>query len=84
MKVVCVLDFLLWLQTETLDELYEWKASLETAVAQAPSASAIGLGRNGMLNTEQDEHEASNDPAEQRYGLLLCYVGLVFLTLFYG
>lgn len=53
------------LKAETLDDLYEWKAALETAVAQAPSASAIGLGQNGMFNTEQDE--ASNDPAEQRY-----------------
>ena len=80
--MVCLLGFLPWLQAETLDDLYEWKTALETALAQAPSACAVGLGQNGMFNTEQDE--APSNPAEQRCGSLLYYFGLVFFTLFYG
>lgn len=48
-------------QAETSEDLYEWKAALENAVAQAPSA-ALALGQNGIFHNEITESiEASHD-----------------------
>nr|XP_009386459.1 PREDICTED: rho GTPase-activating protein REN1-like isoform X1 [Musa acuminata subsp. malaccensis] len=49
------------LKAETSEDLYEWKAALENAVAQAPSA-ALALGQNGIFHNEITESiEASHD-----------------------
>ncbi|XP_052190680.1 rho GTPase-activating protein REN1 isoform X2 [Diospyros lotus] len=46
------------LKAETLEDLYEWKAALEEALAQAPSATLV-MGQNGILNkNEQAESDA--------------------------
>lgn len=48
-------------QTETLEELNEWKAVLEGALAQAPSANQV-MGPSGIfLNEVADSIEASVD-----------------------
>ncbi|KAG7555048.1 hypothetical protein ISN44_As11g012330 [Arabidopsis suecica] len=39
------------LKAETLDDLYEWKAALEQALAQAPNAALV-IGQNGIFRTE--------------------------------
>uniref|UniRef100_A0A7N0UKF6 PH domain-containing protein n=1 Tax=Kalanchoe fedtschenkoi TaxID=63787 RepID=A0A7N0UKF6_KALFE len=42
------------LKAETLEELHEWKEALESALAQAPSATLV-MGQNGILNKEQTD-----------------------------
>ena len=42
------------LQAETLEDLYEWKAALENALSQAPSAALV-MGQNGVLKNDQAE-----------------------------
>ncbi|XP_010491970.1 PREDICTED: rho GTPase-activating protein 6 isoform X1 [Camelina sativa] len=39
------------LKAETLDDLYEWKAALEQALAQAPNATLV-IGQNGIFRNE--------------------------------
>uniref|UniRef100_A0A1J3EY11 Rho GTPase-activating protein 6 n=1 Tax=Noccaea caerulescens TaxID=107243 RepID=A0A1J3EY11_NOCCA len=39
------------LKAETLEDLYEWKAALEQALAQAPTAALV-IGQNGIFRTE--------------------------------
>lgn len=53
----CTLCYLI-LQAETLEDLYEWKAALENALAQAPS-TAHG---NGILKNDKIE---SNDGSSE-------------------
>ncbi|RZR92124.1 hypothetical protein BHM03_00020377 [Ensete ventricosum] len=49
------------LQAETSEDLYEWKAALENALSQAPSA-ALPLGQNGIFHNDKTEStEASGD-----------------------
>uniref|UniRef100_A0A2N9FKR3 Rho-GAP domain-containing protein n=1 Tax=Fagus sylvatica TaxID=28930 RepID=A0A2N9FKR3_FAGSY len=40
------------LKAETLEDLYEWKAALENALAQAPSAGLV-MGQNGIFRNDQ-------------------------------
>ncbi|KAG6648749.1 hypothetical protein CIPAW_07G167200, partial [Carya illinoinensis] len=42
------------LKAETLDDLYEWKAALENALAQAPSAAHV-MGQNGIFRNDQTD-----------------------------
>nr|VDD33980.1 unnamed protein product [Brassica oleracea] len=39
------------LKAESLEDLYEWKAALEQALAQAPNAALV-IGQNGIFRTE--------------------------------
>ncbi|CAL9191777.1 unnamed protein product [Musa hybrid cultivar] len=49
------------LKAETSEDLYEWKAALENALSQAPSA-ALPLGQNGIIHNDKTElTEASGD-----------------------
>ncbi|CAL9064600.1 rho GTPase-activating protein REN1-like isoform X1 [Musa acuminata AAA Group] len=49
------------LKAETSEDLYEWKAALENALSQAPSA-ALPLGQNGIIHNDKTEStEASGD-----------------------
>lgn len=56
------------LQAETLEDLYEWKAALENALSQAPSAAVV-MGQNGVL--KNDQAEAADGSAEQCMLLLI-------------
>ncbi|KAH7524768.1 hypothetical protein FEM48_Zijuj06G0154300 [Ziziphus jujuba var. spinosa] len=42
------------LKAETLEDLHEWKAALENALAQAPSA-ALAMGQNGIFRNDQTD-----------------------------
>ncbi|XP_064993248.1 rho GTPase-activating protein REN1-like isoform X3 [Musa acuminata AAA Group] len=42
------------LKAETSEDLYEWKAALENALLQAPSA-ALPLGQNGIIHNDKTE-----------------------------
>ncbi|KAL9686942.1 hypothetical protein QQ045_031337 [Rhodiola kirilowii] len=42
------------LKAETLEELHEWKEALESALAQAPSATLVA-GQNGIFNKDQTD-----------------------------
>lgn len=46
--------FLLVFQSETSEDLYEWKAALENALAQAPSVTHA-IGQNGIFRNEQTD-----------------------------
>ncbi|XP_072991261.1 rho GTPase-activating protein 7-like isoform X3 [Typha latifolia] len=49
------------LKAETLEDLHEWKAALENALAQAPSA-ALAMGQNGIFRSDAtDQVEASTE-----------------------
>ncbi|KAK4850583.1 hypothetical protein QYF36_008021 [Acer negundo] len=50
------------LKAETLEDLYEWKTALETALSQAPSSASV-MGQNGVL--KNDQTEAADSSAEQ-------------------
>lgn len=46
------------LQAETLEDLYEWKAALENALAQAPStAHANGILKNDKIESNDGSSE---------------------------
>ncbi|XP_074563746.1 rho GTPase-activating protein 7-like [Curcuma longa] len=50
------------LKAETSEDLFEWKAALDNALAQAPSA-ALAMGQNGIFQNDTTESiEASDDP----------------------
>ncbi|KAE8659246.1 Rho GTPase-activating protein REN1 [Hibiscus syriacus] len=53
-----------WLcQSETSEDLYEWKAALEKALSQAPSSG----GQNGALGNDQaDAIDASKEPTNDK------------------
>jgi hypothetical protein len=64
--------FLLVLQAETLEDLYEWKAALENALAQAPSAGLV-MGQNGIFRNDQTDNSL-----DQCMPLLLsCFTSIV-------
>ncbi|KAJ8770901.1 hypothetical protein K2173_022073 [Erythroxylum novogranatense] len=42
------------LKAETLEDLYEWKAALEQALAQAPSAALV-MGHNGIFRSDTND-----------------------------
>lgn len=45
------------MQAETSEDLYEWKAALEQALAQAPNAALV-MGHNGIFrNDNTDSYE---------------------------
>ena len=54
--------YLLVLQAETLEDLHDWKAALEDALAQAPSATLV-IGQNGIFRN--DQADAFDGSAEQ-------------------
>ncbi|GAB4844917.1 hypothetical protein Ancab_038309 [Ancistrocladus abbreviatus] len=51
------------LKAETLEDLYEWKTALESALVQAPSAT-LATGQNGVL--KNDQADAVNGPSDQQ------------------
>ncbi|GAV66818.1 PH domain-containing protein/RhoGAP domain-containing protein/Lzipper-MIP1 domain-containing protein [Cephalotus follicularis] len=50
------------LKAETTDDLYEWKAALENALAQAPTAALV-MGQNGIFRN--DKADAVDGSVEQ-------------------
>ncbi|KAG8632838.1 rho GTPase-activating protein REN1 isoform X2 [Manihot esculenta] len=42
------------LKAETLEDLYEWKTALESALAQAPNAALV-MGQNGIFKNDQND-----------------------------
>lgn len=42
---------LFFLQADTMEDLHEWKAALENALTQAPSASHV-MGQNGIFRND--------------------------------
>ncbi|KAE8056965.1 hypothetical protein FH972_013693 [Carpinus fangiana] len=54
------------LKAETMDDLYEWKAALENALGQAPSAAHV-MGQNGIFRNDQtDSVDNSLDQLKDR------------------
>ncbi|GMJ02512.1 ROP1 ENHANCER 1 [Hibiscus trionum] len=54
------------LKAETLDDLYEWKAALENALAQAPSSANV-TGQNGILRNDQaDADDGSKESVNDK------------------
>ncbi|WOL03934.1 rho GTPase-activating protein 6-like isoform X1 [Canna indica] len=54
------------LKAETSEDLYEWKAALESALAQAPSA-ALAMGQNGIFQNDTTESvEATDEPCTEK------------------
>ncbi|GAB4861342.1 hypothetical protein Ancab_036503 [Ancistrocladus abbreviatus] len=51
------------LKAETLEDLYEWKAALESALMQAPSATLV-MGQNGIF--KNDQADTVNGPSDQQ------------------
>lgn len=39
-------------QAETLEDLFEWRAALEEALANAPNAALV-MGQNGLFKNDQ-------------------------------
>ncbi|URD89597.1 pleckstrin domain-containing [Musa troglodytarum] len=73
------LQLSLVLQAETSEDLYEWKAALENALAQAPSA-VLAMGQNGIFNNDvTDSVEASNDKCGDREPEKSTIVGMPIL-----
>lgn len=63
------------LKAETLEDLYEWKTALESALAQAPSAT-LAVGQNGILKTEQaDAVNGSTDQQKDRLPVKSMVIG---------
>ncbi|XP_023633803.1 rho GTPase-activating protein REN1 [Capsella rubella] len=48
------------LKADTMEDLYEWKAALENALTQAPSASHV-MGQNGIFRNDHAEPAAGVD-----------------------
>ncbi|URD89596.1 pleckstrin domain-containing [Musa troglodytarum] len=64
---------------QTSEDLYEWKAALENALAQAPSA-VLAMGQNGIFNNDvTDSVEASNDKCGDREPEKSTIVGMPIL-----
>lgn len=55
-------------QAETLEDLFQWKAALEHALAQAPNAALV-MGQNGIFRN--DSVDAIEGSAEQCKGYLI-------------
>ncbi|XP_062164104.1 rho GTPase-activating protein REN1 isoform X3 [Alnus glutinosa] len=54
------------LKAETMEDLYEWKAALENALVQAPSAAHV-MGQNGIFRNDQtDSVDNSLDQLKDR------------------
>lgn len=51
-------DCFLKYQAETSEDLFEWKATLEQALAQAPGATLF-MGRNGIFRNDASDHSNS-------------------------
>lgn len=49
--------FIFWLQTETSEDLQEWKTALENALVQAPSATLV-MGQRGIFRNDVVEEVA--------------------------
>ena len=63
------------LQAETLEDLYDWKAALEDALAQAPRATIV-MGQNGIFRN--DQADAFDGSAEQCMLHSFCLTKLPF------
>ncbi|GAB2232249.1 hypothetical protein Drorol1_Dr00011278 [Drosera rotundifolia] len=63
------------LKAETLEDLYEWKTALESALEQAPSPTAAGA-QNGILKNEQaDAVNGSSDQQKDRLPVKSMVIG---------
>jgi hypothetical protein len=67
------MTFLLVLQAETMDDLYEWKAALENALGQAPSAAHV-MGQNGIFRNDQTD--SVDNSLNQCMPLLSCCISI--------
>ncbi|XP_038704837.1 rho GTPase-activating protein REN1-like isoform X6 [Tripterygium wilfordii] len=55
---------------ETLEDLYEWKNALESALAQAPNAALV-MGQNGIFRNEQgDAVDGSKETLKDRHPII--------------
>ncbi|KAF5746773.1 rho GTPase-activating protein REN1-like isoform X2 [Tripterygium wilfordii] len=58
------------LKAETLEDLYEWKNALESALAQAPNAALV-MGQNGIFRNEQgDAVDGSKETLKDRHPII--------------
>ncbi|KAK0577189.1 hypothetical protein LWI29_029293 [Acer saccharum] len=64
------------LKAETLEDLYEWKTALETALSQAPSSASV-MGQNGVL--KNDQTEAADSSSEQLNAVKFPVIGIPIL-----
>ncbi|CAI9116169.1 OLC1v1017249C3 [Oldenlandia corymbosa var. corymbosa] len=63
------------LKAETSEDLFEWKAALEEALANAPSA-ALAMGQNGLFRNEQNNAtDASAEQAKDRQPVKSLVIG---------
>ncbi|GMH00240.1 hypothetical protein Nepgr_002079 [Nepenthes gracilis] len=63
------------LKAENLEDLYEWKAALESALVQAPSAT-LALGQNGILKNDlADAVSGSSDQQKDRLPIKSMVIG---------
>ncbi|KAL3514256.1 hypothetical protein ACH5RR_026973 [Cinchona calisaya] len=63
------------LKAETLEDLIEWKAALEEALANAPSAALV-MGQNGILKNDQSNAvDASLEQAKDRQPVKSLVIG---------
>lgn len=63
------------LKAETLEDLFEWKAALEEALANAPSAALV-MGQNGLFRNDQgNTADASSEQAKDRQPVKSLVIG---------
>lgn len=65
-------------QAETSEDLYEWKAALEEALANAPSGGALAMGQNGIFKNDQAD---GTDGSFEQCKLLILLPIRVFVAL---
>jgi hypothetical protein len=57
-----------------MEDLYEWKAALENALVQAPSAAHV-MGQNGIFRNDQTD-SVDNSLDQCMPFLLLCCISI--------
>ncbi|CDP11488.1 unnamed protein product [Coffea canephora] len=63
------------LKAETLEDLFEWKAALEEALANAPNAALV-MGQNGIFRNDQGNiADASSEQAKDRQPVKSLVIG---------
>lgn len=60
-----------------MEDLYEWKAALEKALVQAPSAAHV-MGQNGIFRNDQND-SVDNSLDQCMLLLLSCFTSIVNL-----
>ncbi|XP_019153212.1 PREDICTED: rho GTPase-activating protein REN1-like isoform X3 [Ipomoea nil] len=62
------------LKAETLEDLLEWKAALEEALANAPNAALV-MGQNGMFRNDQGNALDASDQSKDRLPVKSLVIG---------